>query len=65
MKGNNTITMNEATIIAAVQMYLDAQYREGSGQVVNSVKPVATGRYGDEGCFDVKVSEPEKAAPRP
>lgn len=59
MKGHNTITMNEATVKAAVQMYLDAQFKEGSAPTVMSIKPVASRQngYSSSNMFEVEVSD--------
>lgn len=39
MKGTSTLHVTEATIIAAVQMYLDDQFAAGKSPVVTGVKP--------------------------
>lgn len=58
MKGNNSIQINEATLIAAVQMYLDAQFRDGQAPEVTSVRPSS-----HDGCavFTVTVTERDSA----
>lgn len=39
MKGTSTLHVTEATIIAAVQLYLDGQFVAGRSPVVQSVRP--------------------------
>jgi hypothetical protein len=59
MIGNNVLTINEATMMAAIQMYLDSQRNPDAGAViVESVKALANGRYSD--CFEVALSTVEK-----
>jgi hypothetical protein len=57
MKGNNTIDMNGATMIEAVQMYLDSQFT--GKHTVKSVK-AKTGGYNDVG-FEIEIVEIETA----
>lgn len=38
MKGNNELTLNELTMIEAVQMWIDAQMREGKAPTVTGIK---------------------------
>ena len=38
LKGNNAIHMNTATIMAAVQMLLDASHKEGCAPTVRNVE---------------------------
>lgn len=52
-KGNNTLTLNEATMIVAMQEYLDARAKEGIGPKVISVK----GSSGVESTFIIMTSE--------
>lgn len=63
MKGTTSIKFNQATMIEAVQMYLDAQL---SGKhVVRSVKAnPPSSAYNDQGGFEVDFAEieTEKAA---
>lgn len=59
MKGTITIQFNQATMIEAVQMYLDAQMLKS--HVVKSVKATpATSGYSEQGCFDIEFSEAEQ-----
>lgn len=58
MKGNNTLQLNEETLIAAVQMYLDSQMVEASRIEVKSVKQTVPTGY--TATFTVEVGEPEK-----
>ena len=53
MKGNNELKLNEATIIDAVQEYLDKRYTPKV--VVTSVKETSNSSYSAE--FTVKVEE--------
>ena len=58
MKGNNTITLNEATMIAAVQHYFDTiLFREGAAPKVQRVA-VNSGNYSDQFC--VTTCEPSQ-----
>ncbi len=57
MKGSTTIKINQATMIEAVQMYLDAQL--SNGHTVTSVKAMPSGAYADQGCFEIEFSERE------
>ena len=63
MKGSNTIQFNEATIIAAVQEYLDKRYTPNIQ--VQSVKATSSGAgYATQGMFAVEVTEaPEPLRP--
>ena len=54
MKGNNTLELNEATMIDAIQYWLDAQFVQGKAPVVKSVKG-GTGTY--DNTFKVAVEE--------
>lgn len=38
MKGTNKINLNKATVIAAVQMYLDSQFAPGKSPVVENIE---------------------------
>jgi len=62
MKGNNEITLNQATMIAAVQYYFDCVvFKEEVTPVVKSVEAVksSSSGYGSEstGSFLLKVEE--------
>ena len=57
MKGSNTLLLNQATVIEALQEYLDKRY-EPKVKVV-SVNKDASQSYGDD-SFKVLISEPEK-----
>ena len=60
MKGNTTIKFNQATMVEAVQMYLDAQL--ASKHKVESVKPLgSTGGYADQGGFEIEFTEEASA----
>ena len=61
MKGKNELTLNESTMIEAVQEWVDARWsatKEATPQVV-SVKPL---RDGHTQCFAVKLTEPDGEA---
>lgn len=51
MRGSNTLKLNEATLIEAMQEYLDRR-TVGTKQVVESVT-----QYGTSDVFDVKINE--------
>ena len=57
MKGNNTLTLNEATMIEAVQEYLTK--RMGSTYVpkVTSVKPASDKSYSSVQVFEILVTK--------
>ena len=54
MKGSNTLELNEATMIEAVQFWLNSQFVEGKAPVVKSVTG-GTGTY--DNMFKVSVEE--------
>lgn len=56
MKGNNTLTLNAATMIEAVQLLLDRD--APSAGKVTSVKAATSGSY-ESPLFTVEVSQPE------
>lgn len=56
MKGNNIIKLNEATVIEAVQEYLDKRVHDDFRQRVNAVVPEDQGHVT---VFRVEVSEIE------
>lgn len=55
MKGSNTLTLNQATLIAAVQCYLDTQFAEGKSPKVTAVK-ASSSSY--EQTFEVTIDDP-------
>lgn len=57
MKGKNTLEMNTATIKAAVQMYLDAQFAPGKAPTVEDVEPSSKGYT--SGAYIVTLVSPE------
>lgn len=52
--GNNTMHLNEASIIAAMQMFLDAVFREGCAPKVMSVTQVGNS---NDNLFAVVLAE--------
>ena len=56
MRGNNTLELNEATLIEAMQEYLDKRM----GQFAPLVKGVSVTGQGYEKTFNVSVSDKEK-----
>ena len=58
MKGNNTLNLNEATMIEAVQLYLDSKMIPGQSPTVSSV---TMSRDGGSNIFTVRVAEREAA----
>lgn len=61
MIGNNTLHLNQATMIEAVQLLMNKQFKDGEAPIVKSVK-IRTGSYpNDSGTFEVEVSTVEKA----
>lgn len=55
--GNNEILLNEATLIAAVQMLLDASHKDGCAPKVTSVRWDAEPRGQRDGAFRCTLSE--------
>ena len=58
LKGKTTLSLNKASIMAAVQMYLDATFKES--HVVTDVKSANTG-YGPD-TFTVEINDGAEAA---
>jgi hypothetical protein len=58
MKGNTTIKFNQATMIEAVQMYIDAQLT--GKHSVASVKATSGGGYDSQNGFEIEISEADK-----
>ena len=58
LKGKTTLSMNKATLLAAIQMYLDATFKES--HVVTDVKATNTG-YGAD-TFAVEIDGGAEAA---
>lgn len=60
--GTNEILINEATIIAAVQMLLDATHKDGCAPKVTSVRWDTDQRGQRDGAFRCILSEKESGA---
>jgi hypothetical protein len=58
MKGNNTLILNEATMIEAVQFWLDSKIVPSQSPKVTSVKHDKTDAYSD--CFKVLLLSEDK-----
>lgn len=56
MRGKNTIHLNQATIIDAVQMYLNSRFKEGHAPVVECVDYDKSNGYNGD-TFIVKTTE--------
>lgn len=56
MLGNNTIILNQATMIVALQFYFESIYKEGFAPQVSCV--IAT--HKDASCFEVGLVETPK-----
>ena len=56
MKGSNTLEFNEATIIEAIQYWLNSQFVEGKAPTVKSVKG-GSGTY--DNTFKIGVDDSE------
>jgi hypothetical protein len=65
MKGSNTIELNEATMIEAVQHYFETVlFNDGHAPKVEAVEQGLTGKgYESRKCFRIDVVEPEPSAP--
>lgn len=60
MKGSNEMILNQATMIEAVQMWLDSQMMPGKSPQVSTVKANGTSSY--EGTqFAVSLTDREQA----
>jgi len=57
MKGNNELRLNEATMIEALQMWIDAQFTKNPPRVA-SVEELSSTNYCKE--FSVKVTDEPK-----
>lgn len=57
MKGNNELRLNEATMIEALQLWIEHQFAENAPRV-SSVEEIRTGAYYRE--FSVKVTDEPK-----
>jgi len=57
MTGNNTLILNTACLIEAVQMWLDSKFKEGESPKVMTVDKDRTGTYGREESFTVTISD--------
>lgn len=55
MKGSNKMQFNEATMIEAVQMYVDDQFKEGKSPLVTSVA-LDSARSPDR-AFEVQLTD--------
>jgi hypothetical protein len=60
MKGNNELRLNEATMIEAMQLWMDSQFK-GSAPRVTVVEECKSGAYCKE--FVVKVTDEPKVEP--
>jgi len=62
MKGNNTLTLNQATIVEAVQLWVNATFK--NPPKVERVEQTSApgGAYSSSEVFEVKMSEPEQTA---
>lgn len=58
MQGDNAMQLNHATMVAAVQMYVDSLFKGDKAPKVTSVKQVSLGA-GMGYIFDVDLAEPE------
>lgn len=61
MKGNNTLTLNEATMIEAVQEYLTKRMGATYVPTVTSVKPGQDKAYSQCQVFEVIVTKDDSA----
>jgi len=58
MTGNNTLELNQATIVEAVQMYLDSRFKEGCSPKVMKVATKSTNTYNQDTVFVFDVESP-------
>lgn len=57
MKGNNELRLNEATMIEALQLWLDSKFTKDAPRVT-SVEAIHSGTYCKE--FSIKVTDEPK-----
>ena len=57
MKGNNELRLNEATMIEALQLWLDSKFAKDAPRVT-SVEAINSGAYCKE--FSIKVTDEPK-----
>ncbi|MCA0404889.1 MAG: hypothetical protein LCH39_01890 [Proteobacteria bacterium] len=60
--GNNEMLINEATVIAAVQMLLDSSHKDGCAPKVTSVRWDGDTRGARDGAFRCVLSEKKPEA---
>lgn len=53
MKGNITITMNQASMMEAVQAYIDGQFTEK--HTVKNIKPESNSAYNGPNTYEVEI----------
>jgi len=66
MRGSNEIMLNEATMIAAVQLYLDSKFRDGESPLVTAIK-AKQGDYVNgksDAIFMVTITEQSAECPK-
>lgn len=63
MKGNNTLTLNQVTMVEALQLWADAKFKQPPK--VESVEQTTKGGSYGGSTFEVKVSEPEPSVSTP
>ena len=57
MKGNNVLELNEATLVIALQFWLESQFRDGLAPQVVAVN--YDNRYPGTGIFKVEITSDE------
>lgn len=57
MKGNNELRLNEATMIEALQLWLDSKFVKAAPRVTG-IEEISTGTYCKE--FKVKVTDAQQ-----
>ncbi len=60
MQGANELTLNQATMVEALQMWIDAQMREGKAPKVTEVKQSVGASY-QAGIFTVSLNNQDPA----
>ena len=62
MKGNNTLELNQATMIEALQLWVDATFKVGVKVLTVAASTKKGSSYSTENCFEVCMTDPDISA---
>lgn len=65
MKGNNKITLNQATMVEAMQLWVDSNFQEGKAPTVDCVEYDHDGGMSGAKVFVVNFSDKDRPGPTP